>query len=138
MGLLIDDDDKMYVAYGQHARSAWPSSRADGFSQVERSRCSTRRRNIGPLEGSRFYKINGNYYIFLDAVRERRVRPPVDERPVRPVRAASSLFAVRLPDRGRRRRPHQGGIVQTQNGDWYYMAFNDAYPGRAASRCWRR
>lgn len=25
--------------------------------------------------------------------------------------------------------PHQGGMVQTQNGDWYYMAFVDAYPG---------
>src|SRR3712207_7526781 len=25
--------------------------------------------------------------------------------------------------------PHQGGLVQTQNGDWYYMAFVDAYPG---------
>ena len=25
--------------------------------------------------------------------------------------------------------PHQGGIVETQNGDWYYMAFIDAYPG---------
>jgi beta-xylosidase len=25
--------------------------------------------------------------------------------------------------------PHQGGIVQTQNGDWYYMAFVDSYPG---------
>jgi beta-xylosidase len=24
--------------------------------------------------------------------------------------------------------PHQGGIVDTQNGDWYYMAFNDSYP----------
>jgi beta-xylosidase len=25
--------------------------------------------------------------------------------------------------------PHQGGLVQTQNGDWYYAAFVDAYPG---------
>jgi beta-xylosidase len=25
--------------------------------------------------------------------------------------------------------PHQGGLVQTQNGDWYYMSFVDAYPG---------
>ena len=25
--------------------------------------------------------------------------------------------------------PHQGGLVQTQNGDWWYMAFTDAYPG---------
>lgn len=24
--------------------------------------------------------------------------------------------------------PHQGGIVDTPNGDWYYMAFLDAYP----------
>jgi beta-xylosidase len=25
--------------------------------------------------------------------------------------------------------PHQGGLVETQNGDWYYMGFVDAYPG---------
>jgi beta-xylosidase len=25
--------------------------------------------------------------------------------------------------------PHQGGLVQTQNGQWYYMSFIDAYPG---------
>ena len=25
--------------------------------------------------------------------------------------------------------PHQGGLVQTPNGDWYYMAFVDSYPG---------
>lgn len=25
--------------------------------------------------------------------------------------------------------PHQGGLVQTQNGAWYYMSFVDAYPG---------
>ena len=25
--------------------------------------------------------------------------------------------------------PHQGGLVQTQAGDWYYMSFVDAYPG---------
>ena len=25
--------------------------------------------------------------------------------------------------------PHQGGLVQTQAGDWWYMAFTDAYPG---------
>src|SRR5436190_4853315 len=25
--------------------------------------------------------------------------------------------------------PHQGGLVQTAAGDWYYMAFQDAYPG---------
>jgi beta-xylosidase len=25
--------------------------------------------------------------------------------------------------------PHQGGLVQTQNGDWYYASFVDAFPG---------
>jgi len=25
--------------------------------------------------------------------------------------------------------PHQGGLVQTEKGDWWYMAFTDAYPG---------
>src|SRR4030095_10278824 len=41
-------------------------------------------------------------------------------------------FAVKLPfagtGSGAGAAPHQGGIVQTQNGDWYYMAFNDSYP----------
>jgi beta-xylosidase len=39
-------------------------------------------------------------------------------------------FAVKLPfaGTGAGASPHQGGIVDTQNGDWYYMAFNDSYP----------
>jgi beta-xylosidase len=39
-------------------------------------------------------------------------------------------FAVRLPyaGAGAGGSPHQGGIIETQKGDWYYVGFNDSYP----------
>jgi beta-xylosidase len=82
----------------------------------------------GPLEGSRFYKINGDYYIFVTQYANgeyvlRSTDGPFGPYEMRP-------FAVRLPFAGvgAGGSPHQGGIVETQNGDWYYIGFNDAYP----------
>lgn len=129
MGLLIDDDDTMYVAYGNGTISVAQLS-ADGFSQVKNQAVFQTPGNIsGPLEGSRFYKIEGNYYIFTTQYANgeyvlRSTNGPFGPYELRP-------FAVKLPYAGAAGSggsPHQGGIVQTQNGDWYYIAFNDAFP----------
>ena len=63
-GLLIDDNDTMYVAYGNSNISVAQLS-ADGLSQVKTQQVYTTPSNIGTLEGARFYKRNGYYYIFL-------------------------------------------------------------------------
>ncbi|WP_080682813.1 glycoside hydrolase 43 family protein [Sorangium cellulosum] len=129
MGLLIDDDDTMYVAYGNNTISVAQLS-ADGFSQVKSQNVFQTPGNIsGPLEGSRFIKKDGVYYIFVTQYANgeyvlRSTNGPFGPYELRP-------FAVKLPYAGAPGSggsPHQGGVVETQNGDWYYMGFNDSYP----------
>ena len=57
-GMLIDDDDKMYVAYGAGTISVAQLS-SDGLSQVSAKAVYTSPSDIGYIEGSRMYKING-------------------------------------------------------------------------------
>lgn len=126
-GLLIDDDDTMYIAYGSgtlHVAQLSP----DGSREVKSEAIFTAPPNIRSLEGSRFYKVNGNYYIFTD-------HPPNAEYVLKSTSGPFGPYTIRplvveatppIPGAGS---PHQGGIVQTQRGDWYYMAFIDAYPG---------
>ncbi|AUX21901.1 xylosidase [Sorangium cellulosum] len=129
MGLLIDDDDTMYVAYGNNTISVAQLS-ADGLSQVKNQAVFQTPGDLsGPLEGSRFYKIDGNYYILVTQYANgeyvlRSTSGPFGPYELRP-------FAVKLPYAGAPGSggsPHQGGIVQTQNGDWYYIGFNDSFP----------
>lgn len=125
-GLLIDDDDTMYVAYGNTTISVAQLS-ADGTSQVRAQQVFTSPSSIGTIEGSRFYKVNGSYYIFVThpANGEYVLR---SSSPWGPYTAQPLLNNIGSPIAGGGV-PHQGGIVQTPNGDWYYMAFVDSYPG---------
>ncbi|MBB5867800.1 beta-xylosidase [Allocatelliglobosispora scoriae] len=125
-GLLIDDNDTMYVAYGNSTISVAQLS-ADGLSQVRTQQVFTTPSSVGTLEGARFYKRNGSYYIWL-------TRPANGQyvlkssSPFGPYEMQQVLLNLPGPISGGGV-PHQGGLVQTQNGDWYYMAFVDAYPG---------
>lgn len=131
MGLLIDDDDTMYVAYGNNDISVATLS-PDGFSRVQNQRVLTTTASVagGSLEGSRFVKRGDFYYIFMTQYANgewvtRSTSPTGPYETPRP-------FADRLPYAGAAgsgAQPHQGGIVETQKGDWYYIAFNDSYPG---------
>ena len=126
-GLLIDDDDTMYVAYGNttlHVAQLSP----DGTKEVRSEVVFHTPPEVQTLEGSRFYKVNGNYYIFT-------TRPPNGEFVLKSSTGPFGPYTMQklvldavppVPGAGS---PHQGGIVQTQKGDWYYMAFIDAYPG---------
>jgi beta-xylosidase len=125
-GLLVDSDDTMYVAYGNTNISVAQLS-ADGLSQVRTQQVFTAPSSVGTLEGSRFYRRNGSYYIWL-------TRPANGQyvlkssSPFGPYELRQVLLNLPGPISGGGV-PHQGGLVQTQNGDWYYMAFVDAYPG---------
>jgi beta-xylosidase len=125
-GLLIDDNDTMYVAYGNGAISVAQLS-ADGLSQVRAQQVFTTPSSVGTLEGARFYKRNGSYYIWL-------TRPANGQyvlksnSPFGPYEMRQVLLDLPGPISGGGV-PHQGGLVQTQNGAWYYMAFVDAFPG---------
>ncbi|GIF27166.1 family 43 glycosylhydrolase [Actinoplanes utahensis] len=124
-GLLFDNDTP-YVAYGNGTISVAQLS-ADLTSQVRSQTVYTTPSSIGTLEGARMYKRGNYYYIWLTrpangqyVLRSTSPWGPYEQRQV--------LLDLPGPISGGGV-PHQGGLVQTQNGDWWYMAFTDAYPG---------
>lgn len=125
-GLFIDDDDTMYVAYGNTRLSVAQLS-PDGLSIVKTQQVYSSPGNIGTLEGSRMYKYNGQYYILTTR--------PANAEYVLKASSPFGSYSIKIlanslsPPAAGGGNPHQGGIVDTPNGDWYYMAFEDAYPG---------
>lgn len=122
-GLLIDDDDTMYVAYGNTNIQVAQLS-PDGLQQVKTQQVYASSEYI---EGSRMYKISGTYYIF--------VTKPADSEYVLKSKSPFGPYEIRslvsringpLANAGF---SHQGGIVDTQKNEWYYVAFMDSYPG---------
>ncbi|MET8254880.1 family 43 glycosylhydrolase [Micromonospora sp. NPDC005197] len=126
-GMLIDDNDTMYVAYGNTTISVAQLS-ADGKTQVRSQQVYSTPSSIGTLEGARFYKRNGAYYIWLTRPANGQYVLKSTNGPFGPYEQRQVLLNLPGPISGGGV-PHQGGLVQTQNGDWYYMAFVDAYPG---------
>ncbi|CAH0023930.1 unnamed protein product [Clonostachys rhizophaga] len=123
VGILIDDDDTMYLASGRYNISVTQLS-DDGLSVVRDEFVWLD--SVRYLEGARFYHIDGYYYIWL-------TRPANEQHVLRadnpwgPYTEHSILESIKgpIPNSGV---PHQGAIVDTPNGDWYYMSFLDAYP----------
>ncbi|MGW4207256.1 family 43 glycosylhydrolase [Lentzea sp. NPDC004789] len=126
-GMLIDDNDTMYVAYGRDTISVAQLS-ADGRTQVRAQQVFQTPSSIGTLEGSRFYKRNGSYYIWLTRPANGQYVLKSDNGPFGPYTVREVLRDLPGPIAGGGV-PHQGGLVQLPNGSWYYMAFVDAYPG---------
>ncbi|KAJ3056984.1 hypothetical protein HK097_001928 [Rhizophlyctis rosea] len=140
-GLLIDSDNTMYVAYGGTTISVAQLS-ADGLSQVRTQVVFTSPSSIGTLEGARFYKINGAYYIFL-------TRPANGQYILRatspwgPYAVKQVLLNMGSPISGGGV-PHQGGLVETQAGKCYPLTprplasptGTDRFSGTALSHQW--
>ncbi len=126
-GLLVDTDDTLYVAYGNTTINVAQLS-PDGRGQVRTQQVFTTPSSVGTLEGSRFYKINGQYYIFLTRPANGQYVLKSSGGPFGPYTLRQVLLDLRGPIPGGGV-PHQGGLVQTQSGAWYYLAFVDAYPG---------
>jgi beta-xylosidase len=123
-GMLIDDDDKIYVAYGNTQLSVAELSN-DGFSQVKTEQVYSATGMT--LEGSHFFKYKGNYYITptrpADGEFVLKSSSPWGPYTSKPLidKNASPVAGAGVP--------HQGSLIETQTGAWYYMAFIDAYPG---------
>jgi beta-xylosidase len=126
-GMLVDDDDTMYVAYGNTTISVAQLS-ADGRGQVRAQQVFQTPSSIGTLEGARFYKRGGSYYIWLTRPANGQYVLKSDNGPFGPYSVRQVLLDLPGPISGGGV-PHQGGLVQLPNGSWYYMAFVDAYPG---------
>ncbi|KAH6661918.1 glycosyl hydrolase [Plectosphaerella plurivora] len=124
-GLLIDDDDTMYVVFGSNdVRVAQMSE--DGLQQV-RMQSVLNRDDVGAdgLEGNRLYKINGTYYILNDRPggttyiwKSDNIWGPYESK---------ILIQDVTPPLAGGNSPHQGSLIETPNG-WYYMSFTWAYP----------
>ncbi|KAG5926357.1 hypothetical protein E4U42_003391 [Claviceps africana] len=123
-GLLFDDDDTPYVAYGSKTIQVARLS-SDLKTQVGSQAVYT---YDGPAEGSRMYKIKDTYYI-LNIDPGKMVQYVIKAKSIHgPYESATLLDRPSCPIPGARS-PHQGGIVDDPQGNWYYMAFCDAYPG---------
>jgi beta-xylosidase len=127
VGMLIDDNDTMYVAYGSGTHYVAQLS-ADGLSQVKAQAVFTDPSSIGSTEGNRMYKVNGNYYIIVTHPANAEYVLKSTNGPFGPYTEQPLEVNIGSPVPGGGV-PHQGSLVQTANGDWYYMAFVDAYPG---------
>ncbi|KAI0191065.1 glycoside hydrolase family 43 protein [Astrocystis sublimbata] len=125
-GLLVDDDDTMYVAYGNSQLTVAELS-SDAKRIVKSQVVYNTPGNIGTLEGSRMYKKDGQYYIF--------VTRPANQEWVLKASSPFGFYSIKVladsvsPPVGGGGNPHQGGLVDTPDGKWYYAAFEDAYPG---------
>ncbi|KAH7377886.1 glycosyl hydrolase family 43 protein [Pyrenochaeta sp. MPI-SDFR-AT-0127] len=125
-GLLIDDDDTMYVVYGNGQVKVAQLSE-DGLRTIK-SENVLKASDVGAdsIEGNRMYKINGYYYILND-------RPGTttyiwkSKSPWGPYESKVLVDGVTSPLQGGNS-PHQGSLIQTAKGDWYFMSFTWAYP----------
>jgi beta-xylosidase len=127
-GMMVDyddgADDTMYVAYGGGGSISVAQLGADYLSQVKTQQVYSTNGSM-TLEGSHMFKYKNNYYITPTrpangefVLKSSSPFGPYEIKPL--VDAVSSAFSGP---------PHQGSLIQIQNGDWYYMAFVDAYPG---------
>jgi beta-xylosidase len=124
-GLLIDDDDTMYVAYGNPKINVAQLNK-DGTAEVKKQQVYASPDGT-TIEGSRMYKIKGSYYIFV-------TKPASAEwvlkssSPWGPYERKVLVDGIQGP-LSSAGNAHQGGVVETKDGKWYYVAFLDAYPG---------
>lgn len=130
---LWDDDGKVYLVHG------WAKSRAGINNKLTLLRLSADATRVEEdlgfiidgdqlpgyttLEGPKFYKRNGWYYVFAPAggvapgwqsvFRSKNIRGPYEDRIV--------LAQGATPVNG----PHQGALVDTPGGRWWFLHFQD-------------
>ena len=129
---LFDDDGKVYLAH------AWAGSRARLNSIITVCEMNSEGTKVigeevlifdgndginHTIEGGKFYKKNGFYYLLAPAggvaagwqlaLRSKNIYGPYE--------------AMRVLDQGSTNinGPHQGGLVETQNGEWWFLHFQD-------------
>lgn len=133
-GLLADYDeaaeetsDIMYLAYGNPSirvvglKVAADGSLSEGASQQVFAMAGT------TLEGSHFFKYKDNYYI--TPTRPANAEFVLRASAVMGPYISRALIDGNLGPIASGGTPHQGSLFQTKKGDWYYMSFQDAFPG---------
>ncbi|GME27685.1 hypothetical protein jhhlp_000332 [Neofusicoccum parvum] len=124
-GLHIDDDDTMYIVSGNTDINMAQLS-ADGFSEDRLQAAFSAPDGYSGTEGNRLYKRNGVYYVLND-------HPPSttfiwkSDSVWGPWEYRVLAEGVSSPVAGGGI-PHQGSLVETPDGSWYFMSFTWAYP----------
>jgi beta-xylosidase len=124
-GLLFDDDGKVYVAHGQDTLYVTELN-ADALSVKTPARKIFHFKDYPYLEGSHAYKINGKYYILATTggTQGRQICLRADN-----IYGPYEHKVVLHDDTGY---PgnflHQGGLLQLQNGDWWFVIMQDRGP----------
>ncbi|KAL5315190.1 hypothetical protein ACEPPN_017841 [Leptodophora sp. 'Broadleaf-Isolate-01'] len=124
-GLLIDDDDKMYVVWGSHNISISQLS-PDGLSEVKSQDVFTSP-GTELMEGNRLYKKDGLYYVLNDYPQGLATYIWKSTTPWAPwTYKLLQAFTPAPVEDGIT--PHQGSLIKTSHGDWYFLSFTWAYP----------
>ena len=124
-GLVFDEDDTPQVAYGTTTIQVATLS-SDLTSQVSNAEVYVYDEYV---EGSRFYYINGFYYILGIAPGTAVEYVIKSSSPTGGYIGGNVLANAPECPVTNGGAPHQGGIVDDPQGNWYYMGFCDAYPG---------
>lgn len=128
--LLFDDDDKVYIAYGNkdiYITELNEDLTGPKEGGLHRLAVSDQGNPMLGYEGSHFYKINGKYYLFfIHSLRDRWMRAEA-------CFVADSIDGefrggdVLVNDRGYMGSGvAQGGIVDTPSGKWFGILFQDS------------
>jgi beta-xylosidase len=126
-GLLIDDDDTMYVVYGNNNISISQLA-PDGFSIVkDQFVFGGGNGAFATIEGNRLYKINGTYYVLDDSNSNPTliwkssgdVWGPWDYKYLQ-TNALTDFLTPGVPN--------QGSLVEDPSGNWHFISFLWNFP----------
>ncbi|KAH6668918.1 glycosyl hydrolase [Halenospora varia] len=125
-GLFIDDDDTMYVVHGNDKINMTQLA-PDGLSAVKTQQVFSSPSGTSSIEGNRMYKRNGLYYVLDDYPSGQSTYIWKSTSPWGPWTSKLLQQGVQSPVASGGT-PHQGSLVKTSLGDWYFVSFTWAYP----------
>jgi beta-xylosidase len=125
-GLFIDDDDTMYVVHGNNNVNVTQLA-PSGLSEVNTQPMASNPAGFDGMEGNRMYKRNGIYYILNDSGSGQITWIWRSTSPFGPWTNKVLQQNSGGPVAGGGT-PHQGSLVETPQGNWYFVSFTWAYP----------
>ncbi len=124
--LFFDDDDRVYVFYGTGEMVELKADLSDVIEGSHRQLCEREADERGLLEGSRVIKHNGHYYllmishVYAPGRHRREVCYRADN-----IQGPYEKAVILESDFGGFPYVGQGTIVDTEEGDWYGIIFQD-------------
>jgi beta-xylosidase len=124
-GLLIDDDDTMYVVHG-NTNVTISQLASDGLSEVKSQFVFTGPPGMEGIEGNRLYKINGTYYVLDDYPsgttfiwKSSSIWGPWTYKILQSGITSPALAGGPID---------QGSLIESPDGNWYFVSCSWVYP----------